>query len=322
MKILIVGAFGYGNLGDNAIRDIELELFSEFGEVAWDSPPMDMKKVNSSDVLILGGGGIIYDANPHKLPGEISLINVNNYCGYAEKFLEKDKPVIIFCVGEQGIQTYEAKKRYRDIMNRATIVSTRSIADTEILYSIGVQREIITAADPAIMFSPARYNVDLTSRRVCCVATSGFKGINMCQTAMTFSKRDDTKTRGKFGIGWWSKSARDFVDFVADKADIVISGRFHGGILTFAAGKPAVLLWGQNSRFKNAKLAREYKWDFVTDVVDHNITLMLDKIFSNYDEVLRNVYDIRQKMRQKVRNLIEEIATELHWERRGGQNDN
>ena len=67
MKLLIAGAFGYGNLGDNAVRDAELAFAASRGLTATWAAPADYP-VDGYDAVAVGGGGILYDADYEMSP--------------------------------------------------------------------------------------------------------------------------------------------------------------------------------------------------------------------------------------------------------------
>lgn len=142
-KILVVGAFGYGNLGDDAIRDAEVQYFQSKGyDVSTSSPPLDRNMFKGVWGIVVGGGGIIYDRH---------YPNVNNYLDYIKVAKEYGKRVVVCNVGTQGIVTEKGKHEYVEWLNGVNAISVRDPTDKRILKNIGVNNNIFVAEDSAWM---------------------------------------------------------------------------------------------------------------------------------------------------------------------------
>lgn len=65
LKILIAGAFGYGNLGDNILRDTLVELLNRYinVEIYVDRPFPNKELIDYCDLRIIGPGGLLYDGD-------------------------------------------------------------------------------------------------------------------------------------------------------------------------------------------------------------------------------------------------------------------
>lgn len=138
MKFLVSSANGYGNVGDDICGYSAKYLAQKVcpgSKVFITSPPFNEHLAKVSDVVILGGGGIIYDR---------SEPNVENFMIYLDHAQKHNKPSIVLGVGVQGIVTESGKKRYKEILNKADLVTVRSETDKEQLEDIGVKNVIAT----------------------------------------------------------------------------------------------------------------------------------------------------------------------------------
>jgi polysaccharide pyruvyl transferase CsaB len=165
-KIGIVGSYGGLNLGDEAIlgsiisqirrtQDVEIVVFSRDPEdtlarhkvekaVAARDLNRDeiLPEVAGLDLLIVGGGGILFDSEAHHFLREAMLAQ------------EVGVPVMVYAVSAGPLNQARAREMVRDTLNRATLVSVRERTAQKLLEEIGVEREIHMVADPALLLEP------------------------------------------------------------------------------------------------------------------------------------------------------------------------
>lgn len=143
-KVLCVGAYDHGNIGDNIYKKIFQHYFGDDFDlkcvvdtrrmnrngkyIYLDSPEEDFE----FDALIIGGGGIIKN---------FSKTDPIRY--YMERAIEKDKPFFIVSVGmqtsEQDLSLEEAKKRVGqslELFKKASLLFPRSVQDYFVLRSL------------------------------------------------------------------------------------------------------------------------------------------------------------------------------------------
>ena len=167
MKIGISGSYGMHNLGDEAILEAmvamirerdpgaEVRIFSrnaahtncyhgfEAVDVRVLSDQQALRASADLDVLILGGGGILYDA-------EIDL-----YLREADLATSFGIPVVVFAVGAGPMNDPAERSEVDKILSRAAVVTTRDEESMELLRSCGVAADIMeVAADPALLLEP------------------------------------------------------------------------------------------------------------------------------------------------------------------------
>ncbi|HSK09810.1 MAG TPA: polysaccharide pyruvyl transferase family protein [Vicinamibacterales bacterium] len=166
-RIGISGSYGGLNLGDEAILEVilaglraavkaEVTVFSRNVEDTRRRHDVDRvvavrdltrqevsPEVERLDLLILGGGGILFDAE-----AEIVLRE-------AQIAFEKDVPVLVYAVSVGPLDDANARKLVRDALGRATVVTVRDRQSRKLLEQIGVARDVRLTADPALLLQPA-----------------------------------------------------------------------------------------------------------------------------------------------------------------------
>lgn len=166
VKIGITGSYGGMNMGDEAIlqsilAQIRCSIKAEV--VVFSRDPADTYKrhnvekcvsvrslsrresemvVKDLDVLIVGGGGILYD------------FDAKIYLREAQIAYEKGVPIMVYAVGAGPLNEPESKKLVREVLNYASIVTVRDKPSFRLLEDIGVLREIVVTADPAFNLLP------------------------------------------------------------------------------------------------------------------------------------------------------------------------
>lgn len=163
-RVGISGSYGGLNLGDEAILQsmirqlaqalpVEITVFSRDVEdtrrrhpqVARTVPARELARdevlpeIERLDLFILGGGGILYDAEAKIYLREVELA------------LERSIPVMVYAVGVGPLNAPEAQQLVRANLSGAEAVTVREAKARKLLEEIGVKREIIVTADPAFL---------------------------------------------------------------------------------------------------------------------------------------------------------------------------
>src|SRR5947207_2183494 len=147
--VLIAGGFGYGNTGDDAIltcmlnelresiRGVRLIALSanpgetqrryDIEAVNWQDIPQIIKVAESSDLMILGGGGLFYDywgVQPDTLlsstHGEISFC-----AGYCLLATLLNMPLMIYAVGVGPLLTETGRSFTRFAFEQSSAATVR-----------------------------------------------------------------------------------------------------------------------------------------------------------------------------------------------------
>lgn len=162
-QVGISGSYGGLNLGDEAILEgilrqlrgsvpIEVTVFSRNPEdtlkrhgVEHALPVREMsrdevrREIARLDLFILGGGGILFDAEVRIYLREVMLAH------------EQRVPVLVYAVSAGPLDRPESRAAVKEALDRAAIVSVRDRGSQHLLESIGVQQEIHVTADPALL---------------------------------------------------------------------------------------------------------------------------------------------------------------------------
>ncbi len=165
-RVGISGSYGGLNLGDEAILEtiatqlrrslpVEITVFSRepndtlsrhrveravpVRELSRDEVLPEIERL---DLLILGGGGILFDAEASIYLREVSLAQ------------ERGIPVMVYAVSAGPLQDPAAQKLVRTCLSRAEAVTVRERRARKVLEEIGLKREIEVTADPALLLEP------------------------------------------------------------------------------------------------------------------------------------------------------------------------
>jgi polysaccharide pyruvyl transferase CsaB len=165
-RIGISGSYGGLNLGDEAILQAivaqlrasvpcEITVFSRDAKdtaarhkVERSIPVRDLSRdevrpeVAELDLMILGGGGILYDEAAAVYLREVELAQ------------EHGVPVLVYAVSAGPLHDPAARTLIRDTLSRADAVTVRERRARQLLEQVGV-RDIEVTADPAFLLEPA-----------------------------------------------------------------------------------------------------------------------------------------------------------------------
>jgi polysaccharide pyruvyl transferase CsaB len=167
LKVGITGSYGGLNLGDEAIlqsiisqlrRDVpqaEITVFSRDAEdtkrrhgveravpVRKLSRAEVVPEIERLDLLILGGGGILYDADARTYLREVALAK------------EKHVPVMVYAIGAGPLENIDVQKAVADSLEGVELITVRERSAQQVLEHAGVHREIVVTADPALLLKP------------------------------------------------------------------------------------------------------------------------------------------------------------------------
>ncbi|MCD6705438.1 MAG: polysaccharide pyruvyl transferase family protein [Thiobacillus sp.] len=162
----IVGSYGGLNLGDEAILQsivqqirasikARITVFSRDGDDTRKRHAIDVavstrqlsrdalaRLVEPLDLLLVGGGGILFDGEARLFLREAVIAH------------ELRVPYMVYAIGAGPLQDPAAQEAVRDCLNDAAIITVREAAARQVLEEAGVRREIVVTADPALLLRP------------------------------------------------------------------------------------------------------------------------------------------------------------------------
>lgn len=221
----ITGSYGGLNLGDEAILKsiitqlraslpVEITVFSRNAEdtlrrhdVEHAVPVRDLTReesktvVSDLDVLVFGGGGILYDRE-----AEIYLREV----GLAQ---ELGIPVMIYAVSAGPLRMRSARERVAEALSRASVVTVRDRQGRRLLEDIGVHRDVHLTADPALLLTPEPLPDDALVR----------EGLDTSRRLVGFSVREPGPAAPEIDVAHYHALLANAADFIVDRweADVV-----------------------------------------------------------------------------------------------------
>lgn len=162
-RVGISGSYGGLNLGDEAILQsimaglrrsfpVEITVFSRDPDdttarhrveravpVRELSRDEVMPEIERLDLLILGGGGILYDAEASLYLREVVLAQ------------ERGVPVMVYAVSAGPLQDPAAQKLVKTALAKVEALTVRERRARQVLEEVGVHRPIEVTADPALL---------------------------------------------------------------------------------------------------------------------------------------------------------------------------
>lgn len=173
-RALIAGFYGAPNVGDEALLDLLLHRIRELGgesvvasiDAALTRRMHGVDTVDffnlgalgralmDCDVLVMGGGGIFQDHHAFNLEAVYQPFT-NDIASYARPMLlarQLGVPTIVWAHGVGPLRGEGARALVRVLFQQATAVSVRDESSKTLLQQIGVDRDIVVAADPGWLF--------------------------------------------------------------------------------------------------------------------------------------------------------------------------
>lgn len=222
----LVGSYGGLNAGDEAILtvainqlrsvidDVEVIVFSRdcdhtssHHDVERVVPARDtdreqlMAEVERLDLMLLGGGGILYDR-------EAAF-----YLRLVRAAQRADVATATYAIGAGPLERAADRKSVAKVLNRMELITVREAAAKHLLEESGVEREIIVTADPALLLDPVPFTDCMLER----------EGLNPGQRLIGMSVREPGRAVSEISTSEYHALLANAADFMADRfeADII-----------------------------------------------------------------------------------------------------
>lgn len=220
LRIGITGSYGGVNLGDEAILHSmvdqirgslpvrEIVVFSRDPQDTLARHAVDRAlamremtreesraEVEQLDVLILGGGGILYDKSVEVYLREVALAN------------EARIPVVVYAVGAGPLKQQASRQLVREHLTPAALITVRDRHALRLLQDAGIEREIELTADPALLLEPKDLNSEMLAR----------EGLDTNRPLIAFSVREPGPAAPEIQPEHYQALLADTADFVIDR---------------------------------------------------------------------------------------------------------
>jgi len=222
-RIGISGSYGGMNLGDEAILegilgqlrasvDAEVTVFSmnppdtlarHSVEHATCARSLTRKEIapliKGLDLLILGGGGILYDGDAQTYLREVSVAH------------ELGVPVFLYAISAGPLTTQASRRAVREALNAApsTIITVRDRLGQRLLDDVGVTNDIHLTADPAFLLEPDALPI----------AALESEGVEFTRKLVGFSVREPGPAAPHIEPDEYHEMLANAADFIIERLD-------------------------------------------------------------------------------------------------------
>lgn len=193
-NILLAGYYGFGNLGDEAILEMFLDIFenssninnvtvlsgnSEETKKRYNVDAIDrydifgvISNLKKSDALVFGGGSLLQDVTSKR-----SLFYYLSIISIAKIFRKK---VVLLSQGIGPIVHKENYKKLSKVLRKVDIITVRDYRSVEILESMNIDKNKIRfSADPVININHNINNFSNSDKKKVCFSLRNWKDVNM-----------------------------------------------------------------------------------------------------------------------------------------------
>jgi teichuronic acid biosynthesis glycosyltransferase TuaH len=178
-RVLVCGYYGFGNTGDEAILSVlvddlrhlfggcEISVLSgdpiatsghfEVEGIPWQSPADLIAAARKSDLMVLGGGGLIQDYNGFDSSQMLTAWHGDVIWAEFALFARMlAKPMAIYGIGVGPLQTEAGRDAARLVFSLAAASSVRDQESRSLLQSIGVApATVVLGGDPVFRLEPS-----------------------------------------------------------------------------------------------------------------------------------------------------------------------
>ncbi len=218
----LVGSYGGLNAGDEAILtvaivqlreaipDAEIIVFTRDCEhteahhdvdrvvAARDTEREEMlAEIDRLDVMLLGGGGILYDREAETYLRTVRLAQ------------DAGVPTVTYAIGAGPLERPADREAVAEVLNRMELITVREAAAKVLLEQSGVERDIAVTADPALLLEPEPFTERMLER----------EGLNTDRRLVGISVREPGDAVSEVSKDDYHRLLANAADFMADRFD-------------------------------------------------------------------------------------------------------
>ena len=221
-RIGLLGSYGGLNVGDEAILTsvldalraaapcAEVALFSRDAAHTRHAHQVDgvidarrgscdavSDEIAKLDLLVLGGGGLLYD-------GEAT-----EYLRHVRTAHRNGVPTVAYAVGVGPLTTPEDRRAVRDVVSAMTRVTVRDEHSKRVLEEVGVERSVQVMADPSLLLTPVPVAADTLVR----------EGVDPSGRLIAMSVREPGRAAPDLAVDVYHSTLAAVADFAVHRYD-------------------------------------------------------------------------------------------------------
>jgi polysaccharide pyruvyl transferase CsaB len=154
-------------------------------------------EVDRLDLLLLGGGGILYDGESE------------NYLPLARTAQGLGVPTATYAIGAGPLERSDGRRAVAEVLNGMAAITVRDARTCRLLQDIGVDVDVAVTADPALLLDPAPPSPSLLDR----------EGIDPDRSLIGMSVREPGGAAPGLETGVYHRMLAHAADFAADRFD-------------------------------------------------------------------------------------------------------
>lgn len=307
-KIAISGSYGGMNLGDEAIlegilQSLKARLNIDVVVLSFNAkdtssrhkvraiPFRDMHKeeiieeLKKLDLFIVGGGGVLFDGLAEILLGPLIWAK------------ELGVPSMIYAVSAGPLNNQASKEFVRDALAKADVITVREDESKRLLNDIGVTKDIIVTADPALLLQPSHFTKEMLKK----------EGIDPEKTLVGFSVREPGLAAPGLDVELYHTILANCADFMVERFDAHIIFV----PMEYGANKDSQHAHAIISKMTDTKkaivLREEYTSPLVLDLMRHMTFAVGMRLHFLIFAGIQNVPFIPLAYASKVRGFLEDL---------------